>query len=37
MKKLNINRTITKDPRVKMTNYKNKHQIGENNIFQIVI
>jgi hypothetical protein len=29
---LNTNKTLTKDPRVKMTNQKNKNRLGENNI-----
>ena len=32
MMKLNTNKTLTKDPRVKMTNQKNKNRLGENNI-----
>jgi hypothetical protein len=35
--KLNTNKTFKKNPRVKMTNQNNKDQIGENNIWQIVI
>jgi hypothetical protein len=35
--KLNTNKTLTKDPRVKMTNQKNKYRICEKNIWQIVI
>ena len=30
--KLNTNKTLTKDPSVKMTNQKNKNRLGENNI-----
>jgi hypothetical protein len=30
--KLNTNKTLTKDQRVKITNQKNKDHIGENNI-----
>jgi hypothetical protein len=30
--KLNTNKTLTKNPRVKMTNQTNKDRIGENNI-----
>jgi len=32
MMKLNSNKTLTKDPRVKMTNQENKDRIGEKNI-----
>jgi hypothetical protein len=32
MIELNINKTLTKDPRVKMINQENKDRIGENNI-----
>jgi hypothetical protein len=35
--KLNTNKTLTKDPNVKITNQKNKDRIRENNIWQIVI
>jgi hypothetical protein len=31
--KLNTNKTLTKDLRVKITNQKNKNWIGENNIW----
>jgi hypothetical protein len=37
MMKLNTNKTLTKNPRVKMTNQTNKDRIGENNIWQIII
>jgi hypothetical protein len=30
--KLNTNKTLTKDPKVKITNQKNKDRIRENNI-----
>ena len=30
--KLNTNKTLTKDPRIKITNQKNKDQINKNNI-----
>jgi hypothetical protein len=30
--KLNTNKTLTKNPRIKMINQKNKDQIRENNI-----
>jgi hypothetical protein len=30
--KLNTNKALAKDPRIKMTNPKNKDRIGENNI-----
>jgi hypothetical protein len=32
MMKLNTNKTLTKDARVKITNQKNKDRIRENNI-----
>jgi hypothetical protein len=35
--KLNINKTLIKDPRVIMINQKNKDLIGETNIRPIVI
>jgi hypothetical protein len=37
MMKLNTNKTLTKNPRVKMINQKNKDQSTENNIWQIII
>jgi hypothetical protein len=34
---LNTNKNLTKDPRVKKTNKKNKDRINKNNIWQIII
>ena len=36
-KEIEYDKTLTKDPKVKMTNQKNNDWIEENNIWQIII